>query len=139
MILNNFILRPDFAKEKEAKYNIDLKKLRESKSPNFDFDDLFQRPVFGHTKDFYDKSSCFLSLFNISVPTLIIHAKDDRIAQIKRIPKDKLKSNKHIITAITRKGGHSCYWSDDEMETKWYPKVAIEFFDAVYKENEQSK
>jgi predicted alpha/beta-fold hydrolase len=81
---------------------------RIDKIKNFwEFDDWITAPLHGFkdVHDYYEKSSCRQYLSKISVPTLIIHAKDDPFMTPDAIP-DKSELSETIQLILTDKGGH---------------------------------
>lgn len=45
----------------------------------------------------------------LSVPTLFLHAKDDDVAPISTLPLRQLVLNPHVITVLSRRGGHGIF------------------------------
>lgn len=83
-----------------------LKKLRQVRDLE-QFDDNFTAPIHGFTsaQDYYQKASGKAFLQHISIPTLIIHAKDDPFLSDAVIPTpDEL--NQHIHYELSQGGGH---------------------------------
>lgn len=70
------------------------------------FDNVFTAPVLGRksAQDFYEWASCFPHLNKIKVPTLIVGAKNDPIADIFNYANIPNKENIHV--KITESGGH---------------------------------
>jgi uncharacterized protein len=76
----------------------------------FDFDDAVTAPVHGFAgaADYYARSSSIHFLRTISVPTLLLSAKDDPFlpGQVLDEVRDVARSNQHIVIEFPRAGGH---------------------------------
>jgi uncharacterized protein len=71
------------------------------------FDEKLTAPIHGFSdaEDYYRQSSCRFYLNRISLPTLVIQAKDDPFLPLSAIPHiDELSSYVHLM--LTDKGGH---------------------------------
>ena len=78
-----------------------------------DFDEEFTRkvhPKWPSTAQYYYEASCLQKVRDIKVPTLVLHSKDDPIVPIDCLPIDECEANRNIITAVTDRGGHVCYF-----------------------------
>lgn len=71
------------------------------------FDDMITAPLHGFrdASDYYIKASSKAYLKNITVPTLIIHAKDDPFMNNKVLP-ELNELSEHVTIEVTEKGGH---------------------------------
>ena len=71
-------------------------------------DDKIIGPLFGFKdgKELHYKSSCYLNIPNLKVPTLFISSKDDPVIGSKATDYDIFKSNKFAFLATTKTGGH---------------------------------
>ena len=79
------------------------------KSKNFhDFDQHFTAPAnnFKDAKDYWHQSSSLFYLKNISIPSLIITARDDSLLSESSYPYQIAESCEHIHLMATRFGGH---------------------------------
>jgi predicted alpha/beta-fold hydrolase len=56
-------------------------------------------PEFSDPMDFYKAASAMNSLDKVTVPTLVVHSRDDPIIQLSCMKKDLCTKNPHIITA----------------------------------------
>ncbi len=72
----------------------------------YQFDDLITAPIngFKDAKDYYQQCSGIHILDKITIPTLIVHAKDDPFMTHAVIPKQPLPKN--ITYCLTEHGGH---------------------------------
>jgi predicted alpha/beta-fold hydrolase len=59
---------------------------------------------------YYNAGSCLSHIAGIKVPTLVIHSQDDPIVPVDCVPIDECLANPNIITALTLRGGHVCYF-----------------------------
>lgn len=100
-----------------------------------DFDDKFTAPLHGFSgaDEYYSTSSSRQYLKNISVPTLVLHAKDDPFLTEDMIPtKDELSS--HVTLEVSETGGHVGFvggrypWSPQYWLEKRVPEFLHEFF-----------
>ena len=116
-------------------YNIDLKHLSEVTTWHA-FDRVYTSKVFAKgpffsLPEYYTRASCQPVMHNISVPTLVIHSKDDPIVPLECVPIDKCQANPHLITAIVPHGGHVCYFEGAKGDSRWYPRVCAEYFKRI--------
>jgi predicted alpha/beta-fold hydrolase len=96
-----------------------------------EFDERYTAPIHGfkNANDYYEKCSSkqFISL--ITVPTLIVNAKDDPFLSKSCFPVEECMNNKNVYLEIPNGGGHvgfmltgSIYWSE---------KRTLEFFNEI--------
>ena len=75
------------------------------------------------------------------MPTLVLHSKDDPIVSVDCVPIDECLANPNIIIALTRRGGHVCYFSEVDGGKRWYAQASSEFLkttlDKMQKEQRQ--
>jgi uncharacterized protein len=118
----------DKFKEKPAPFNIDkLDKWTDFNS--FDHNVTAAIHGFKSGDDYYTKSSSKQFIKNITIPTLILHSKDDPFMSAEAIPiKDELSSN--VILELTEHGGHVGFiYGESPFNTQyWIEKRMIEFF-----------
>ena len=88
-------------------------------------------PDFKNSQEYYERASCTSSVSKIKVPTLVIHAEDDPICHISDVPLDDLVSNKNIVTVITRRDGHVCFFEGFSGTRRWYPRVSSDFLNSA--------
>lgn len=89
-----------------------------------DFDENVTAPMhgFNNADDYYAKSSSRKYLQSITVPTLIIHAKDDPVLRGDFLP-DENELSPHVKLELTEKGGHVGFVSGS---FPWNPKYWLE-------------
>lgn len=121
---SNFIYKNYFLKKLKKKINeklkifpemnnlINVKKLLKIKSL-VEFDEHFTAKIYGYkdAKEYYEDVKPLKYLNSISVPTLILMAKDDPIMSESCFPKVEDIDNKYINLDITKYGGHVGYGS----------------------------
>lgn len=102
----------EILKKMEKAYGISPEKITSTLTWK-DYDKHFTSKVFcnnGETKQYYLDASSYNHIKDITVPTLVIHSKDDPVISIKCLPLDECVDNKNIIVGIVKKGGHVCYF-----------------------------
>jgi predicted alpha/beta-fold hydrolase len=74
----------------------------------WEFDDAATAPLHGFdgADDYYARSSCGRFLATITVPTLVVHSRDDPFVPAGAIPRTALHDNPSITPVITDHGGH---------------------------------
>ena len=63
---------------------------------------------------------------DVRVPTLVLHSADDPIVPVDCVPMDERLANPNIITAVTRRGSHVCYFMHQGTR-RWYTRACSEF------------
>ena len=109
-------------------FKIDYNKLKKVETWR-DYDEEFTIKVHPHFKTavaYYNASSCLENLDGIKVPTLVIHSKDDPVIPVDCVPINECMANEQIICAITRRGGHVCFFMNDGKH-RWYTHASSEF------------
>ena len=102
----------EMLKSLEKTHNIDFQKVINAKTLK-DFHEGFTVKVFGYknVEEYLEAAKVNEEhIKNISVPTLLLHAKDDPITTIKCVPVNALMHNKNIIYVETKNGGHVCWF-----------------------------
>ena len=100
------------------------------KSRNFrEFDSAYTAPVNGFKDcfDYWEKASCLPLLNNITVPTLLINAKDDTFLSPSCFPYDVAQQNPNFHLEVTARGGHLGFMSPDTEGYLWTEHRAWEF------------
>ena len=95
------------------------------------FDDAYVAPHCGFrdSADYYERASALRVIDRISVPTLIIHAKDDPIIPYAPIERPEVKANPNVSVLAPEQGGHVGFISGNaEGEKRFWSEVkALEF------------
>ncbi|UII77894.1 alpha/beta fold hydrolase [Flagellimonas sp. HMM57] len=93
-----------------------------------DFDDFYtsQAHGFHNGLDYYTKCSSLQFLKNITVPSLIINAKDDSFLGEACYPFQEADKNKNLYLEVPKYGGHVGFWG--EKNITYTEKRALEFF-----------
>jgi predicted alpha/beta-fold hydrolase len=94
----------------------------------FEFDDCFTAKAFGFgdAPNYYATQSALQFLPSISVPTLLLQAKDDPMIPFEVFECDQIRSNSYVELMTTENGGHlgfisrerPRFWAD-EVLTGW--------------------
>ena len=63
----------------------------------------------------------------------MLHSSDDPIIPFDCVPVDECEANPNVITAITKKGGHVCYFMGPDGKKRWYTYAAADFLNASIK------
>ncbi len=121
--LNNFIKSfKEKLKEKQKRYphKIDLEKLNAIKT-FWDLDNYYTAPLhgFGDAKNYYKQVSAINYLDGVSIPTLMVTAKNDPFLPKENYPIEIAKNHKHLFLEITKHGGHIGYLTPGKKEY-WY-------------------
>lgn len=82
-----------------------------------DFDDIYTSRAHGFKDalDYYKKCSCLPLLENITIPSLIINAKNDSFLGPECYPIQEAKINPHLFLEIPRFGGHVGFYASDNL------------------------
>lgn len=97
-----------------------------------DFDDTYTAPAHGFKDalDYYATCSSQQFLNKISVPTLILNAKNDSFLGGKCYPYQEAANNRHLYLEVPDFGGHVGFW--DRKNISYAEKRAVEFFNSVH-------
>lgn len=111
-------LFPDKISRKEIKGIVTLK----------DFDDVYTGPAHGFddAMDYYKKCSCKQFLPNITVPCLILNAKNDSFLGASCYPFPEAKSNFNLHLEMPDFGGHVGFWGKENVS--YAEERALAFF-----------
>jgi predicted alpha/beta-fold hydrolase len=95
------------------------------------FDDAYVAPHCGFrdSADYYERASALRVIDRISVPTLIIHAKDDPIIPFAPLERHEVKANHQVAVLAPAQGGHVGFISGNAEgeERFWSEMKAVEF------------
>ena len=97
-----------------------------------DFDDVYTAPAHGFKDayDYYEKCSCKPHLFNISIPSLILNAKDDSFLGAACYPYKEAEENPKLYLETPNFGGHVGFWGRQNIS--YAEERAMEFFGHTY-------
>ncbi len=97
-----------------------------------DFDDAYTAPAHGFSDalDYYATCSSNQFLDKISVPTLILNAKNDSFLGAGCYPFEKAEKNPHLYLEVPDFGGHVGFWG--RKNSSYAEKRAVEFFNSVH-------
>jgi predicted alpha/beta-fold hydrolase len=95
-----------------------------------DFDDKVTAPHFGYkdAQDYYTNASSAQFAANISVPTLVIHSKDDPFIVMLPETQESFRANPNVRLIETEHGGHCAFIAEaNGYDGRWAERRAIEF------------
>jgi len=97
-----------------------------------DFDDTYTAPAhgFADANAYYDQCSCGPFLSHISIPSLILNAKDDSFLGEACYPYKEAKNNPRVYLETPSFGGHVGFWGRQNIS--YAEKRALEFFNSVH-------
>ena len=82
----------------------------------------------GGASEYHAIGSSVRLLSGVRRSTLIVHASDDPICPVKAMPLDTMIANPHLITAITRHGGHMGYTAGfSPLTHTWTDRVLVHY------------
>jgi predicted alpha/beta-fold hydrolase len=98
-----------------------------------EFDDLVTAPAFAFAgaQDYYDRASAARVVDHITVPTLVINAKDDPFIRLMPETRSKINANPHITLLEPEHGGHCAFLAEPSgYDGRWAEAQAMTFFRA---------
>jgi predicted alpha/beta-fold hydrolase len=118
-------LKEKFKLKKHLYPDLDAERILASKTFG-DFDGNFTAPVHGFASadDYWEKCSSRNFFDNLSIPTLLVNAKDDSFLSDSCYPIDAAKSNPYLHLLTPKYGGHvgfpqshskGFYWSEEQV------------------------
>lgn len=124
----NSMCKKMLAKHKLFPGQIDVKGIHKIK--NFrDFDNAFTAPLHGfkNAEDYWQKCSSVYGLNTISVPTLLVNAKNDPFLSASCFPFDDVVDHPFLHAIFTPVGGHVGFMLNSK--TSWLEPVVYSFFE----------
>ncbi len=96
----------------------------------FEFDNLFTAPIHGFmdAEDYWAKCSCKQFLSSISIPTLIINAKDDPFLPDECYPYSEANDNPFIFFEVPEYGGHVGFMTKTNFKHHFWHELRIASF-----------
>lgn len=115
-------------KEKRYPKLIDYERLRRAKT-FYDFDDTYTGPAHGFqgALDYYTRCSSILFIPNITIPTLILNAKDDSFLSDSCYPIDLAKRMDNVFLEMPQNGGHVGFMSRQRRPFYWSEERIMDF------------
>jgi predicted alpha/beta-fold hydrolase len=98
-----------------------------------EFDDLVTAPAFDFNgaEDYYTRASAARVVDRITVPTLVINAKDDPFIRLLPATRDKMNANPCITLLETDHGGHCAFLAEPNgYDGRWAELQVMTFFHA---------
>ncbi|MBR9855405.1 MAG: alpha/beta fold hydrolase [Algicola sp.] len=107
--------------------NTNIKKIKTLK----DFDDVYTSKAhhFKNALDYYEQCSSLQFLPNITVPSLIINAKNDSFLGPECYPVKETDKNPNLHLEMPNYGGHVGFWGKNNIT--YTEKRALDFFDSI--------
>lgn len=94
---------------------------------------------YGSAETYFRKASAVYVLKDVTVPTLIVHSKDDPVVKVKSLPLKECTANPNIIVSLLKSGGHVCYFTGMTNIKRWYPRITADFFESIIERKESLK
>ncbi len=115
-------------KEEAIPNSMDLAPLSSIKTL-IQFDDTYTAPLHGFKDavDYYTRCSSISFLHSITIPTLIINAKNDPFLSEECYPVSSLADHAHITFKVPREGGHVGFTSFNSSGIFWSEQQAVHF------------
>ncbi|MDH5365466.1 MAG: alpha/beta fold hydrolase [Cyclobacteriaceae bacterium] len=97
-----------------------------------DFDDKYTAPIHGYKNalDYYEQCSSVNFLESISIPTLIINAKNDSFLSKECYPIEIAKTHQYVYLEMPEKGGHCGFPSKNKDGYYWSEQRVLSFINA---------
>ncbi|MCG8531595.1 MAG: alpha/beta fold hydrolase [Desulfovibrionales bacterium] len=117
-------------REKHAQFqqDIDITRLAEITTLR-EYDDAYTAPLngFRNAEDYWEKSSCGQFLQHITIPTLIVNAKNDPFLRGDCYPVREVSPLKSVYLEMPEQGGHVGFMARGTGGMYWSEKRALEF------------
>jgi predicted alpha/beta-fold hydrolase len=103
-----------------------------------DFDNVITAPNCGYrdADDYYFRASAARVMYRISVPTLLIAAKDDPVIPFTSYADPAIAANPNITFLAPNHGGHGSFISNDSAERHWAEARIVEFCRNIFDSGE---
>lgn len=94
------------------------------------FDDFFTGPIHGFKDalDYYTQCSAIHFINHITIPTLLVNAKNDPFLSPKCYPHEQLKNHPFLTFESPERGGHVGFSQSGKNGLYWSEELAINFF-----------
>jgi predicted alpha/beta-fold hydrolase len=98
-----------------------------------EFDDRYTAPLFGfkNAEDYWEKCSSIPVLPAITLPSLMLGAKDDPFLTPACFPLDIARSHKYLTLEVTRYGGHVGFMGDNRNGNYWHEQRVVDFIHSI--------
>jgi uncharacterized protein len=116
-------------KQKAFPSLLDIESIKSCKSL-WDIDELYTAPVHGfrNAEDYYIRCSSRLYIKHISVPTMVLNAKNDPLIPLDEDMVGLLNEHPTLFPVITASGGHMGYPTKWLRGINYYEKAIIDYF-----------
>ena len=97
-----------------------------------DFDDRYTAPLhgFADAEDYWRQSSCAPFLRSISIPTLLINARNDPFLADRCFPQEEARANSNLYLETPRSGGHVGFINFNRGGEYWSESRAVGFLNS---------
>jgi predicted alpha/beta-fold hydrolase len=98
-----------------------------------DFDNLYTGPIHGfkNAEDYWEKSSARQYLGGITVPALLLNARDDPFLTSESFPYPEAEKNPHFFFEATVSGGHVGFIDLASNIRRWHESRCVKFLEEV--------
>lgn len=138
---SNYVYMERFLRKMRAKLRVkndrfpgqlDLTGLRKIRTFQ-EFDDRYTAPIhgFANAQDYWDRNSCRQFLPKISLPTLLVNAKNDPFLGVDCYPYEEAEINPKFFLEAPKTGGHVGFFASGNHGTYWSETRAIEFLNSI--------
>ena len=104
----------------------DITRLRRVRSIR-EFDNIYTAPAAGFrdAADYYERASALPYIKQISIPSLIIHAKDDPFIPFPPFERREITENPNVLLLAPERGGHVGFFTAGEGEARYWAELKI--------------
>lgn len=135
-ILNMISKHEEFFETWESKFGINMSTaLKIERSFEFDLNVTCKHLGIIDPEEYYKTSSCVGFLSNINIPVFALSSINDPVVSKNCIPYDEFRSNKNLILAVTKSGGHIGWFEGVTKAERWYSHPTIEFLEKILDSN----
>lgn len=94
-----------------------------------DYDNYYTAPLHGfeNAGDYYRKSSCLSFIPRVTIPTLMVNAKNDPFLAPSCFPLELAREHSRFFLETPKSGGHVGFIEFNDREQYWHEKRAIRF------------
>lgn len=98
-----------------------------------EFDDRYTAPLHGfeNAEDYYRRASCKQFIHKISIPTLLVNAKNDPFLAEPCYPLGEAVANPNFFLEMPKSGGHVGFISFNQRGEYWFESRVVSFFNSL--------
>ncbi len=126
-------LKEKVRQKAEVMHGLDTNKLKKIRTL-YQFDDIFTAPLHGfrNADDYYQQCSALYFLDRITIPTLIVNAKNDPMLTPECFPYPMLEKHPFVFFESPSNGGHVGFASSNGRDGYWSEERAVKFVESHY-------